>query len=151
MHFLKRDLIVASDPGTVWDFLSSPHNLNELTPPDLHFRILSELPATMHNGLTILYEIRIPVVGRRRWLTEIKHIEAGAFFVDEQRLGPYRFWYHEHRIAGCGDARTRVTDQVCYALPGSVVGFLVNALWVRPMLEDIFDYRARRMTELFGE
>lgn len=151
MYQLDREIVLASDPKTVWDFLSTPLNLNALTPPDLHFQVLSPVPEKMYNGLTILYEIHIPVFGKHRWLTEIKHIEEGAFFVDEQRLGPYRFWYHQHRLEALADGKTRVIDRVSYALPGSLVGVLVHRLWVRKMLEEIFDYRARRMVELFGE
>lgn len=151
MYQLEREIVLASDLDTVWDFLSTPLNLNELTPPTLQFRILSPVPERMYNGLTILYEIQIPVFGKHRWLTEIKHIEEGTFFVDEQRLGPYRFWYHQHWLEARADGKTRVTDRVSYALPGSVVGALVHKLWVRDMLDEIFDYRTRRMVELFGE
>ena len=150
MHLLERQIILDASPDEVWAFLSTPVNLNELTPPDLHFQILSEVPAQMYDGLTILYEIQIPLFGKRRWLTEIKHIQAGAFFVDEQRLGPYKLWYHQHRIERFEGERTRMTDRVVYQLPFGVLGSLVDKFWVRQMLEGIFDYRARRLLELFG-
>lgn len=151
MHLLERQIILDASPDQVWTFLSTPVNLNELTPPDLHFQILSEVPAQMHDGLTILYEIQIPVFGKHRWLTEIKHIQDGAFFVDEQRLGPYRFWYHQHRIERITDQKTRMIDRVFYKLPFGMIGSLVHKFWVRALLERIFDYRARRLGELFGE
>lgn len=151
MHILEREIILNSEPEQVWAFLSTPVNLNELTPPDLHFQILSEVPARMYNGLVILYQIRIPWFGKRRWLTEIKHIEEGAFFVDEQRLGPYRLWYHQHRVEPLDRAKTRVLDRVFYQLPCGVLGTMVHTFWVKRMLEEIFDYRARRMAELFGQ
>ena len=151
MHVLEREIILDSDPGKVWEFLSTPINLNELTPPGLHFKVLSEVPDKMYNGLTILYEIQIPVFGKRRWLTEIKHIQEGAFFVDEQRLGPYSFWYHEHRIESFEGGKTRALDRVSYQLPFGLVGTLVHRLRVKGLLEEIFDYRASRLVELFGE
>ncbi len=151
MHLLEREIILNTNPERVWEFLSTPINLNELTPPNLHFQVLSEVPAKMYNGLTILYEIKLPVFGKRRWLTEIKHIQEGAFFIDEQRLGPYRLWYHQHRIERFEDKKTRMLDSVFYQLPYGVIGALVHKLWVKNMLEEIFDYRARRLVELFGE
>lgn len=149
MHLLERDIILNTEPREIWDFLSTPANLNELTPPDLRFQILSEIPATMYNGLTILYEIQIPFFGKHRWLTEIKHIQEGLFFVDEQKLGPYKIWYHQHQIEPFEEKKTRMTDRVCYRLPYGFVGDLVHKLWVKRMLAEIFDYRARRLTELF--
>ena len=151
MHLLHREIILDAAPSEVWAFLSTPANLNELTPPDLHFQVLSEVPARMYNGLTILYEIQIPVFGKRRWLTEIKHIEEGAFFVDEQRLGPYRLWYHQHRVEPFEGTKTKMSDRVCYQLPFGVIGALVHKLWVRKMLDAIFDYRAQRLVERFGQ
>jgi len=149
MHILEREIILATDPGTLWKFLSTPVNLNELTPPELHFQILSEVLDIMYNGLTILYEIRIPVFGKRRWLTEIKHIEQGAYFVDEQRAGPYKLWYHQHRIEPL-DKKTRMIDRVCYQLPFGIIGQLVHKFWIKNMLETIFAYRAARLVERFG-
>ena len=149
MHILEREIILNTDPETLWEFLSTPVNLNDLTPPELRFKILSEVPDTMYNGLTILYEIQIPFFGKRRWLTEIKHIKVGHFFVDEQRAGPYKIWYHQHQIEAF-DKKTRMIDRVCYQLPFGVLGLLVHRLWVKNMLETIFSYRATRLAERFG-
>ncbi|MGK2905079.1 MAG: SRPBCC family protein [Desulfuromonadales bacterium] len=151
MHLLEREIILDADQGKVWEFLSTPINLNELTPPDLNFQVMSEVPDTMYNGLLILYEIQIPMFGKHRWLTEIKHIQDGAFFIDEQRFGPYRLWYHQHRIERSEGNKTRMIDRVFYQLPFGVIGTLVHKLLVRNMLEKIFDYRVRRLAELFGE
>jgi ligand-binding SRPBCC domain-containing protein len=151
MHCIEREIILDTEPDKAWEFLSTPVNLNELTPPGLHFQILSEIPGKMYNGLLIVYEIRVPLFGRRRWLTEIKHIRDGAHFIDEQRHGPYRFWYHQHLIEPFESGKTRMLDRVFYQLPYGIIGILVHKFWVRNMLEEIFDYRARRLAELFGQ
>jgi ligand-binding SRPBCC domain-containing protein len=150
MHVIEREITLNTDPETLWTFLSTPLNLNELTPPELDFKILSDVPDKMYNGLTILYEIRIPIFGNRRWLTEIKHIEAGRYFIDEQRVGPYKLWYHQHRIEAFGK-KTRMIDRVVYQLPFGILGLLVHKLWVKKMLETIFNFRAARLTERFGQ
>ncbi len=151
MHLLEREIILNTDPDTIWEFLSTPLNLNELTPPNLHFQVLSDVPDKMYNGLTILYEIQIPVFGKRRWLTEIKHIQEGVFFVDEQRIGPYRLWYHQHRIERLENNKTKMLDRVFYQLPFGIIGTIVHQLWVKSMLEEIFNHRSRRLEELFGQ
>ncbi len=124
-------------------------NLNDLTPPELHFQILSEVPDKMYNGLTILYEIQIPLFGKRRWLTEIKHIEQGTFFVDEQRAGPYKLWYHYHGVEAC-EGGVRFTDRVTYEVPFGIFGKLAHALFIRKTLERIFSHREQCFGQLLG-
>lgn len=149
MYELHREIILDIPCERLWDFIATPKNLNLLTPPDLDFRIITELPERMYDGLTILYHIRIPFFGTQRWLTEIKHIQEGVSFVDEQRLGPYRFWYHYHHIKSLGAKRAKMTDHVIYALPFGPLGYLVHTLKVEQMLRDIFAYRRGKLLELF--
>lgn len=151
MHCLEREILLNQTVESIWQFMATPANLNELTPPELNFRIISDLPETMYNGLMIEYRIGIPLFGNWRWLTEIKHIREGEYFVDEQRIGPYRLWYHQHRIEAVGNNQTRMLDRVSYKLPFGVLGELVHQLRIKRMLEQIFDYRAQRLAELFGE
>ena len=151
MHILEREVLLNAEPAKVWDVLATPLNLNELTPPGLDFKIISELPAKMYNGLMIQYEIRIPLFGTHRWLTEIKHIDEGVSFVDEQRIGPYKLWYHQHVIEPVGDSKTRMIDRVTYQLPFGPLGILVHEMKVKQMLQEIFDYRTQRLYQIFGE
>jgi len=149
MHELRREILLDVPCETLWDFIATPQNLNLLTPPDLDFQIVSELPERMYNGLTIQYRIRIPWFGTHRWLTEIKHIREGMSFVDEQRLGPYRLWYHYHQVESLGTNKTKMIDHVTYALPFGLLGDIVHSLKVKQMLRDIFDYRRGKLLELF--
>jgi len=150
MYQFERELILNATAQEVWDFLANPVNLNELTPPDLQFEILSQLPERMYNGLLIHYRIGIPLFGRHPWLTEIKHINEGHSFVDEQRRGPYRFWYHYHAVEPLNDSQSRMIDSVTYQLPFGLLGHLVHKVQVKKMLADIFDYRSRKLTEIFS-
>jgi ligand-binding SRPBCC domain-containing protein len=83
------------------------------------------------------------------WLTEIAHVQTLHYFVDEQRVGPYRFWYHEHRFEKIASG-VKMTDHVTYAPPYGMLGDLVNAMWIRSKLERIFDFRFQKINELFG-
>lgn len=148
MYILKRDQHVNTQLEIIWDFLKNPHNLNIITPPDLHFSIISDVPETMYNGLIIEYSIRIPVIGRQRWVTEIKHIEEMRSFVDEQRIGPYRFWYHHHQLVA-EESGVRSRDTVYYQPPFGKAGSMINSLFIRKTLDRIFDYRQRRIAEIF--
>ena len=150
MHFLEREIVLNTGIETLWQFMSTPANLNKLTPPELHFQIVSELPDRMYNGLMIQYAIKIPLFGSWNWLTEIKHIREREYFVDEQRLGPYRLWNHQHLFEPVEEQKTRMIDRVNYCLPFGIVGTLVHELRVKKMLRDIFEYRAERLSEIFS-
>lgn len=140
---------IPADPTTVWAFFATPRNLNELTPPGLKFRILSELPERMYAGQLIEYRIS-PLPGVwLRWLTEIRQVREGVFFVDEQRAGPYRLWYHEHHFEPVPGG-VKMTDRVTYEVGWGPVGWLAEKLWVRRQLGRIFAYRRQRVAALFG-
>lgn len=151
MHLLEKEISITAPADEVWEFLATPLNLNQLTPPDLDFKIISELPERMYNGLMIEYQIAIPLFGTHCWLTEIKHIHEGTSFVDEQRIGPYKLWYHQHIIEPLGERSTRMIDRVTYQLPFGPLGVLVHRLKVKQMLVEIFDYRTKRLYEIFAE
>jgi len=132
-----------------WDFLSDPHNLRTITPDALDFRILSELPPKMYAGMFICYRIR-PLLGLpMTWVTEITHVDAPHYFVDEQRVGPYRIWHHQHWLREHGDGAVEMEDIVDYALPFGLLGEAAHALMVRRQVEGIFDYRRKKLETLF--
>lgn len=146
---LIREQFIPATRESVWGFFATPRNLDALTPDDLRFEIVSEVPAKMQAGLLIEYRIS-PVPGVwLRWLTEIRHVREGEFFVDEQRIGPYRLWYHEHHFAEVAGG-VKMTDRVTYEIGWGPLGWIAERLWVRRQLEAIFDFRARKTAEVFA-
>lgn len=140
---------IPADPARVWEFFATPRNLNELTPPGVRFQILSELPKRMYAGQLIEYRIS-PLSGLwLHWLTEIRHVREGAYFVDEQRAGPYKFWYHEHHFEAVPGG-VKMTDLVTYEIGWGPFGWLAEKLWVRRQLEGIFAYRRQSVAARFG-
>jgi ligand-binding SRPBCC domain-containing protein len=147
IHTLHQTQFIRANPDHVWAYFSTPGNLNELTPPELHFETVGT-PGPMYAGQMIAYRIRVAPLVRVRWLTEIRHVETGRYFVDEQRIGPYKLWYHEHHFIPKADG-VEMTDHVTYALGFGPIGDLVHRVWVRPMLERIFRYRRERVAAIF--
>jgi len=148
IHTLERSQFLKAEPGKVWEYFSNPRNLNELTPPDMQFEILGN-PGPMYAGQMIAYRIRIAPGIRLRWLTEIRQVSAVSFFADEQRIGPYRLWYHEHHFAA-REGGVEMLDRVTYALGFGPLGELAHIFWVKRQLLNIFEYRRRRVAEVFG-
>ena len=145
---LHREQFIPGDAARVWAFFATPRNLDALTPPTLRFEILGEVAPRMYPGQMIAYRIGILPGVRLRWLTEITHVREGEFFVDEQRLGPYRLWHHEHRFAPAPGGGT-MSDRITYDPGWGPLGSLAHALWIRRQLAAIFDYRQKKIAELF--
>ena len=147
MFILERQQWVETSVERAWKFLQHPANLDRITPPDLRFCIVTEIPEKMYNGLIVEYRITIPLIGTHTWVTEIKHIREGISFVDEQRLGPYRFWYHYHEIRKEKEGALLI-DRVYYQPPFRILGNMLHFLYIRKTLERIFDYRHGRIESL---
>ena len=144
MYTLARYQYVNASLAEAWDFLKNPGNLDLITPDDLQFRIISPVPREMYEGLIIEHKIRIPMFGVRKWVAEIKHIREMHSFVDEQRIGPYSFWYHYHQIDQ-EDGRVKLTDRVYYNVPFGIFGRLLHFLIIRRTLERIFNFRKEKL------
>lgn len=149
MHQLKRTQVVKTNLATCWDFFSSPHNLAKITPPSMGFVVRTELPEKMYEGLMIEYTVKPLLNIPMRWVTEIKTVKDGLFFVDEQRIGPYKIWHHEHHFNDLGDS-VEMTDIVSYVLPLGFLGNIMHGLVVKKKLETIFAYRFEAVEKLFN-
>lgn len=149
IYRLQKRQILPIDLESAWAFFSNPANLERITPPDLSFRIMTELPEEVYPGLMIGYRLRVPPGLPVTWWTEIKHVEAPHRFVDEQRAGPYALWYHEHRFRAV-DGGVEMTDLLHYAMPLGPLGRLIHALFVGRQVRGIFDHRLGVLDGLFA-
>jgi ligand-binding SRPBCC domain-containing protein len=147
-YVLEREATVSCPLAQVFDFFSKPENLETLTPPWLHLRILTPRPIKIRQGATIAYQLRVRGISVR-WLTEIDVWRPPYEFVDVQLKGPYRLWHHTHRFEEC-EGGTRIVDIVRYALPFGSLGRLVHRLQVARDLAKIFDYREQRLRALLS-
>jgi ligand-binding SRPBCC domain-containing protein len=147
-QLIKKQFIPASI-DEVWDFISSPNNLKEITPKHMGFDIISEnLPDKMYPGMIISYKVR-PLLGiPMTWVTEITQVEEKKYFVDEQRIGPYSMWHHEHFIEQ-KDNGMLMKDIVTYKPPFGFLGRIANAFFIRKQLEGIFAYREVALKKRF--
>ncbi|MCG2417871.1 SRPBCC family protein [Aequorivita sp. F47161] len=132
-----------------WDFLSNPKNLKVITPDYMGFNIQSGADRPMFAGQIIEY-IVTPILGiKTKWITEITHTETKKYFVDEQRFGPYSLWHHKHFIKEI-DGGVEMEDLLHYKLPFGFIGQLAHSFLVKPKLDEIFEYRQKKLIELFG-
>ena len=140
----KTELWLPRPPEQVFPFFADAGNLDAITPPWLHFHIVTPRPIEMRAGALIDYKLRVrglPLC----WRTLIKEWQPPYRFVDEQVRGPYRQWIHTHtfepRAAG-----TLARDVVQYAVP---FDFIAHTLFVRRDIEKIFAYRQETLRKRF--
>lgn len=148
IHTLEQEQILPITMEEAWEFFSSPRNLDEITPPELGFRIESLRSEVMHEGQIITYKVKIMTGVWIPWVTEIKAVDEGNSFVDEQRFGPYKFWHHRHSFAEV-EGGVLMKDLVHYAMPLWPFGELGHGILVRPKLKRIFRFRREILEKRF--
>ncbi len=148
MKKLKQEQFLPISLDEAWKFFATPKNLNEVTPDDMVFEIISELPETMYAGLLINYRLKpmlnIPI----NWCTEITHIKEKEYFVDEQRKGPYLIWHHEHHFKAVNGG-VLMTDILHYDIGKWIFGRIAGKLFVDKKVKGIFEYRNRTLETYF--
>jgi len=150
MYRYSADQFVPIALSEAWDFFSNPENLSKLTPDNIGFEPVTKSQDTsMYPGFFVTYKVA-PLLGiKMTWATEITQVSPLKYFVDEQRLGPYKIWHHEHHFKEV-EGGTLITDIIHYALPGGFIGRWFHPILVQPKLKEIFKFRAERVKELFG-
>lgn len=134
----------------VWDFISAPRNLQKITPDYMGFNITSQhLPEKMYPGMIISYKVSPLLNLKMTWVTEITHVEELDYFVDEQRVGPYKMWHHEHKVEPI-EGGVLMKDLLSYQPPMGFLGGIANSLVIKNKIHEIFDYRRKALDQIFG-
>lgn len=149
IYQFKQSQIIPADLTTVWDFFSSPKNLNAITPPEMNFEILEISGGEkMYAGQMISYQVNPFPWVRVKWVTEIRDVEHKKYFTDKQKVGPFALWYHQHFFSE-HDKGVLMTDEISYAIPFGIVGRLANWMLVEKRVRTIFNHRTERIKSLF--
>ncbi|NIM52213.1 MAG: CDP-paratose 2-epimerase [Gemmatimonadales bacterium] len=144
---LERRQLIRSPLADVFAFFKDPYNLQAITPRWLRFEVRGATDGTVRAGTRIEYSLRwlgLPM----HWESVIAEYEDNVLFTDEMIRGPYRRWRHTHLFRPAPGG-VEMIDRVRYELPLGFLGSIAHALVVRRQLDRIFDYRSRRVAQLF--
>ena len=147
LYTLESNQFINKPIEEVFQFFSKPENLSVITPAKLGFKILSPNPIKMEVGRLIDYNIYlmgIPI----HWRTLITDYEPPNMFVDQQIKGPYAMWHHTHTFHKVKGG-VEIKDRVVYSIPFGFLGRLLNYLWIKRDLNNIFLHRKKVIDKLF--
>jgi ligand-binding SRPBCC domain-containing protein len=146
-YVLRCEMLTKCSLRETFEVFEDPQNLSRITPAWLNFKVVSQ-SAEMRKGAEMDYIISwlgLPM----RWKTLITEYEPPFLFVDEQTRGPYHSWKHRHTFEPSNEG-TRVGDRVEYSLPLGPLGQVAHAAIVKRQLTDVFEFRQRELTKIFG-
>lgn len=149
-HQIQRTQQLNCDINTAWEFFSSPNNLSRITPKDMKFEVLTDLPdESIYEGMIIKYRITPLLNIPMKWKTLIKQVDLYKSFTDFQLRGPYKLWHHFHEFIE-NEKGVLMKDTVDYELPFGFIGNIAHSLLVKKKIEHIFEYRNQVLEELFN-
>jgi len=149
---LNTEQIIHASLEQVWNFFSSPENLDNLTPENMAFEITSQKPVPkMFEGQIIKYKVSPLLNIPMHWKTLISEVKESEYFVDEQLEGPYKYWRHKHIFEALDSNTVKMNDELEYALPMGPLGTIAHSLYVKNRLKEIFDYRYEKVDQLFNQ
>jgi ligand-binding SRPBCC domain-containing protein len=147
LHFSQKlpiDLLEA------WEFFSSPANLEKITPKSLGLKIKPHYSEKkMYAGQIIAYSVKPLWNISMEWITEITAVQKPAYFIDEQKIGPYAFWHHEHWFSSIPNG-ILMEDILYYNVPFGIFGKALHYLKIKKDIEKIFQHRSEVLEKLFG-
>lgn len=149
IYTLHRKQFLPITLQEAWDFFSSPENLAHITPSDMNFRILRNSGSDkMFTGQIIEYRVKVLPLYSVYWKTEILDVHEPFSFVDDQKVGPFALWRHQHTFKEV-EGGVEMTDQVSYSIPFGFCGLLANWLFVGRQVNTIFNHRYETLEKLF--
>lgn len=149
MFTLIKEQILNAPIKEVFPFFESPENLEKITPPDLGFIIKTPKPLVMKEGAIFDYTIKLGLI-KFPWKTLISKYNPPHLFQDIQKFGPYKKWEHTHQFFDLGD-KTKIVDTVVYDLYPLFLNKIINSLFIKARVENIFNYRVKIIEEIFNK
>ena len=154
-YVIERRLWLRRRRQEVFGFFADPKNLGALHPEWARPRWLVEPPDRLDAGAVL--DFSVAVAGLRvRWRVMVREFDPPFRFVDAQIRGPFARWEHRHRFLeepereGADGPGTWVEDRVTYRLPLGPLGRAAHALGAGRRIAGLFEYRDRRLREIFG-
>ncbi|MFM7365019.1 MAG: SRPBCC family protein [Cuspidothrix sp.] len=134
----QHSSVINASVEVVWRFHERPDILQILTPPWQPLQVVRREGGLEKGAITEfrLFLGLLPLT----WLARHSDYEKYRLFTDEQVSGLFELWIHRHEFTEEA-GKTRLTDNITYALPGGNTVELVTGWLIQAQLEAMFRYR----------
>jgi ligand-binding SRPBCC domain-containing protein len=137
MTRFEQSFVVDRHVVDVWNFYTDIQHLRVITPPAIAIKVESN--TSIKQGAEIMLSGNL--IRKSRWKARITYCKPYEY-IDEMIDGPFKIWKHIHRFVA-DNSSTKVIDIVEYELPYGIFGKMVDRIYVRRKIQEIFQYRKR--------
>ena len=146
VYALNCEMLVQRPLKEIFAFFENPANLAKITPPWLSFNIVTK---DVPMGKNAQFDYVIKWLGLpMKWRSLITTYDPPRSFSDEQLIGPYKTWNHEHSFEETGRGVV-VGDHLTYSLPMGPLGAIAQSVMVKRQLLSVFRYRQTALAKIF--
>lgn len=124
------------DRSTLFNWHRQPGAFERLAPPWRGTKVIKH--ATIDSENEAILEVHLLGPYKQRWRAKHSEYREGFQFRDTLFDSPFKSWTHLHRFSDDGEGRSRLDDQIEYALP---VDLSPISRHVRRELSRVFRYR----------
>ncbi|QDT36220.1 SRPBCC family protein [Stratiformator vulcanicus] len=148
MHEFDTSISVAAPIDEVFDFLTRPENVIQVTAPDAGVSVV-DAPEVMQPGSR--NKLKFSGFGpTQTFIYEVTEFVRPERFVEVLIEGPMKMFRNEHEFESHGSDGTSVRDRIVFQPPGGLIGMVVNEKLIRSQLEKGFRFRHAQLQRLFG-
>ena len=143
----ERSTTLDAGCADVYVFHEDPRNIAKISPPSLRVeRVECSVPARPSEE----FRLRVSQFGLPlEWVGFWEEAEHPSRLIDGAKKSPFRHWRHQHLFRSHGE-RTIMTDRVEYALPGGILGRLLDATLMRVVFAIMFRARHKATRAYFS-
>lgn len=127
-------------------FHTDTHNLQQISPSSVKVEVKKiELPLKLNSEI----EVSVTQYGffKSHWKLKIAQYNANEIIADLQLKGPFKYWLHRHSF-DVQAGKTIMTDRVDYKLPLGFLGNIAYHLFVKRIIENMFEFRHKKTKEI---
>ncbi len=146
MYHFEKSVIINCPVEKAFTFHTDTNNLKKISPSSVQTEIIKmELPLVLNSEV----ELSVTQYGifKSNWKIKITQYIQNEVIGDYMLKGPFKYWYHRH----CFDVqagKTIMTDRLDYDLPFGFLGNIAHALFVKRIIQNMFEYRHKKVKEV---
>lgn len=145
MSVFEHESKLACSVEGLFDFLTKPENITQVSHPDLGLKFVSP-PPILSAGVEL--EFQLVSFGQVHTLKhQITHFERPLLVIENQLQGPMKSWTHHHVYESDGPHCIKI-DRIEFAPPGGMIGFFLTEDKIIDQLEDGMFIREQRLKEM---